>query len=164
MQAPKSWSKYTTGTIWKAELCEMDFRSWAWTFLSTFLYKTVLQLWIEMPHTSLFLIRITEVVCHRLLLRSYLCVKLRWIGVPTRGSCFRRLSKLWYISRVEAWYSIPLFVPTRLPILSLIQSWLITLILTCVWLWMCQLKYYSSRVANLYLAYNSTLNKGQFSS
>ena len=44
-------------------------------------------------------------------------IKLRQIGVPTQGSSSWRLSKLSYLSRVNAWYWKPIIVYTQFPIL-----------------------------------------------
>ena len=50
--------------------------------------------------------------------------------VQTRGSSLRRLSKLWYLSRVEAWYWKPLIAYTQFTIFSLTRVCSSTLIST----------------------------------
>ena len=73
--------------------------------------------------------------------------KLRRIGVPTQVSSSRHLSKLWYLSWVDARYWKPIIVYTRFPIHSQTQVCLITTRIPCPY-------------STLY----STSNKGRLSS
>ena len=59
--------------------------------------------------------------------------KLWRIGVPTRGSSSRQLSKLWYRSWVKAQYWKPLIVYTRFTIFSRTRVCPSTLISTCAY-------------------------------